>query len=272
MKYLKTYESLDEKVYGYHYRYSKKYILDADVLFKKYDISKGPKKGLNPDIDPYGEEDWDDIDKNIKVKYKDLIDVMEEEEFPYLITFNTCGYMGCDVPRTYTKFIVDKNVVDGLKDPKCIGFNSDAPHVRNEEAERVIHQPGVWKLIPVYGLPYIWRYDRNYPLRHLEETEEPLKIYKEDWNKFVDIMSIRNYMWGAYPMESSKDKGIKPESELKYDDAEKIFKKHDFAYINGFGRRYKTLGVHFKLYDYQTRYVNFKDILNGTAEYINKGK
>lgn len=265
---IKSFKIFENKTYGYHYRYSKRDVSTAIVIKNSY---KDPK--IKNEIDPYDEEDWDDNSPKSKRWYdlKDYDFNLCPTCLPCVIEFNTCGYGGSDAPKTFTKFKVEKHVIDALSDENCIGFNSDAPYIRNEASENYIHQKGIWNLFPVYKKEYVWEYNDDFILSHATETREPIRISEEDWNTFVDIMKGRGYRWPNF-----EDKGIKKRSEITYDNSKNLFgrldKGNEYIYITLYGGRNRFAISHFKLDRFCKYWIDFKEILEGKATYYKKDK
>lgn len=202
-----------------------------------------------------------------------------------IIQMNVCGFLGTSAPMVFVKFEITDDVLEALDDKSCIGFNSNYDGPTDGEPDSFTHIHGVWKLIPVYQEKYIWVYDYDFPLKHIKKTGELIKLYKEDWEKFVDILHMKNvnYTWCAHrdweKIRYSDSENYIPKKIINFNDPfgeEDWNDEGDKPRVSVFGDQdYIYVSVHKCIIPmkraskrFNKYYVNFKDILDHKAEYI----
>jgi len=258
---------IGDKYYGYKIEFSKKRILNFYVLKESKILGSlehdpmGKEKIQYLDVDPYGEEDWENniVEDIPTYKLPILKNLDLSGNVEYILKHNIMdGYGGCDVPIIYINYYLNSNSIKALHDNNCIGFISNSLGIKFDRP-RDYYIPGIYKLVPVYKKEYIWEYNDNFILQHAFETGANIKVFKEDLEKFVKIITNEDPTWSWCAHNDWK--------RLINNKGEKFFKHdNDFIYIRISSCILPTLSSK-EEYIKGEYIVNFKDILNKTAKY-----
>ena len=236
------------KEYGYHPHFHKSQILYMEPVYDH----NGHFNKLK-----YSEKEKNYVKETLKQYLK------HNGEIPCIVRkdLNSC-YRGCDVYETVVQFEITTEIINYLNDKECIGFNSNMNEIKvhHKAPNHDYIDPIIYDLTPLFKKEYKWEFNKDNPLKHIIETKSTLLIYKEDWNKLIDMTVDNKFKWCAH----------RNWKQFNYKDKNQIFKNRNYVYISFNYSSMKCSMLIYNLKDlhyWSKYYIKFKDLLNNKPVY-----